>query len=70
MSTRKIKVIIDPMGNAKIDAIGFQGQGCTDATKVITDAIMGGAGDCESVMKPEWHEVEDETHVNEISQRW
>jgi len=70
MSDRKIKVTIDPLGNTTVDAIGFHGQGCADATKVIEQALMNGAGELESVMKPEWHDTEDETHVNEISQGW
>lgn len=67
---KKIKVTIDPLGNTVVDAMGFQGQGCADATKAIEQALVGGTGDAERVFKPEWNETEDETHVQEIGQGW
>ena len=41
---RKIKVVIAPDGTSKIDAIGFQGKACIDATKAIEQAIGNLAG--------------------------
>ena len=67
---RKIKITIDPLGNASFDAIGFQGQGCKDATKVMEQALANGDGDMTMETKPSWHETEDQTHVNEVGQGW
>lgn len=70
MTTRKIRVSIDPLGNTTVDAQGFQGQGCADATKVIEQALMNGSGEMESVMKPEWNETEDVVNIQEVQQGW
>ena len=36
---KKIKILFEPDGKSSIEAIGFQGQECTDATKAIEAAI-------------------------------
>ena len=54
-----INVKIDPMGNATVEADGFQGQGCEDATSAIEKALAGGSGKVERTYKDEWHESED-----------
>ena len=51
---KEIKVSIDPMGNPKIEAVGFAGQGCEAATKSIEDALKAGDGKMERVLKPEF----------------
>lgn len=56
---RKIKVTIDPMGNPTVEAIGFNGVGCTDATKAIEQALSG-TGSNTRVLKPEFHNIETE----------
>jgi NifU-like protein involved in Fe-S cluster formation len=70
MDGKKIEVVIDPMGNAKVEAFGFQGQGCTDATKAIETALAGGAGQVTREMKPEWHETDDANRQLEQHQQW
>lgn len=40
---RTITVDISPAGSVKIDAAGFKGKGCAEATEVIEIAIGGGA---------------------------
>lgn len=55
MSERKIKITISPMGDPKIEAIGFNGEGCEQATSGIERALSGGKG-VERVLKPEWFE--------------
>lgn len=67
---RKIKITIDPLGNASFDAIGFQGQGCKDATKVMEAALAHGSGDMTTELKPSWHETEDVATVAEVGQGW
>lgn len=57
MSERRIKIKIDPLGRATVEAEGFAGCGCTDATKPIVEALAGG-GKVETVHKPEFFEAE------------
>lgn len=63
---RKIRVTIDPMGNPKVEAEGFAGVGCADATAPIEQALAGGAGGVERVFKPEYHATDDQQeHVHQ-----
>lgn len=62
MSDRKIELVIDPLGRPRIDAIGFQGQGCADATKAIEQALSSGEGGMDRVYKDSWNEHEAVTH--------
>lgn len=65
---RQIKIKIDPLGNPTVEADGFNGVGCEAATKPIEDALSGGAGGFDRVLKPEWNnsDTEQEQHVT----RW
>ncbi len=68
--TKQIKVTISPLGVPSVDAIGFKGANCADATKAIEKALAGGAGDMTQVMKPEWHETESENVIQEVNTGW
>lgn len=57
MSERKIKITIDPLGNPKIEAVGFAGMDCTAATKGLENAL-GGAAD--TSLKPEYYQENSE----------
>lgn len=65
---KRVRVSIDPMGNATVDAEGFQGEGCADVTEQIEKALQGAGSDVVKVKKPSWHETEDVHHVQEIQQ--
>jgi hypothetical protein len=65
MTDRKIKITISPLGEATFDAIGFSGQGCKEATKVLEDALASGDGEMEVIEKPEWSETESDHVVHE-----
>ena len=65
---RSIKVSIDPMGNVKIEADGFAGGNCADATKPIEQALSGGSG-MERTLKPEWNMTEGSEQEQE-HQTW
>lgn len=58
--SKTIKVTIDPVGNSTVEAIGFMGQGCADATKGIEQALAGGAGKVTREIKDEWQMAEEE----------
>jgi len=49
---KEIVITFDQKGGIKTDAIGFQGQGCKDATKVFLKLYSGGTKTGEET-KPE-----------------
>ncbi len=51
---RELKITIDGDGHATIEAIGFHGVGCKDATRAFEDALFGREG--QSTEKPAMHE--------------
>lgn len=54
--TKQIRVTIKPDGVTTVDAEGFQGVGCKDATEVLVMAISGGeAKDRKDDPKPEFY---------------
>ena len=57
MDGKKIHVKIDAMGTPTIEAEGFNGMGCTDATAPIERALSGG-GPMERTYKPEWSQTD------------
>ena len=51
--SEKIIVKIDALGNPTVEAEGFQGVACEDATRPIEE-ILSGAGGVTKEFKPEW----------------
>ena len=50
MAAKEIEFVIGTDGKLKIDAVGFEGTECADATKAY-EALLG--GDASSAAKPE-----------------
>lgn len=69
MTERRIRVKIDPMGNPTIEAEGFAGQGCVDATAAIEKALSGG-GDVTREFKPEFNESDTGQETEEHQFGW
>ena len=65
MTDPRIRITISPLGEATVDAIGFSGQGCKEATKVLEDALAAGTEEMAVIYKPSWHETEDESVIHE-----
>ena len=65
MTDRRIKITISPLGEATVDAMGFAGQGCKEATKVLEEALASSTEGMEVIHKPEWNETESEHVVHE-----
>jgi len=42
--TKRITITIDPLANVSIDAEGFKGSDCTEATKALEKAVAGPGG--------------------------
>jgi len=56
---KRIEITIDTEGNTQIEAVGFNGKGCQDATREIERAL----GIVESVKrKPAYFKPETQTH--------
>lgn len=64
MSDRKIKVTIDPLGNPTVEAVGFNGAGCTEATAGI-EAALNSQPAASRDYKPEWSNAAEEEHEEE-----
>lgn len=69
MSDKRIHVTIDPLGNPKIEAVGFNGVGCAEATKGLEEALAGGSG-FDRVLKPEWSNPETSGQTEENRMTW
>jgi hypothetical protein len=50
---RTIEITVSPIGDIQIDAIGFKGSGCEQATKVFEEALGVTA---KKVKKPEYQQ--------------
>lgn len=57
---KNITIDISPAGNTKIEANGFQGCGCTEATEQI-ELVLGG-GQQKKTPKPEMYAPAATTH--------
>lgn len=64
MSEQKIiKISVSPIGKPKIEAVGFHGVGCTDATAAIEAALAGSDAPVKREFKTEWYESEAQTET-------
>jgi hypothetical protein len=50
---RTIEIIVSPLGDISIDAVGFKGPDCEKATRFLEKAL-GVAG--QKIKKPEYHQ--------------
>lgn len=64
---KKITVTISPLGLPTIEAHGFAGQGCGQATAGLEKALSEGKGGYSREYKPEWNASETD---QEITQSW
>jgi hypothetical protein len=60
---RTIEIIISPIGEIQIDAIGFKGPDCEQATRFLEEAL-GVVG--QKTRKPEFHQRAVKTHQQRI----
>lgn len=56
--SKTITVSFDKCGRPKIEAEGFAGCGCTEATQPIVDALSFPEDDPQVIVKPEMYETE------------
>lgn len=64
--TQQIKITISPMGDPKIEAIGFVGTSCDAAAKPYEDALSGGKGG-DRTNSPEYNQP---NVSEEVTQTW
>ena len=60
---KKITITIDKIGRPKIEADGFVGGSCLEATKPILDAFSDSSNSCSIVEKPEMWLPSEESNV-------
>lgn len=70
MEQKRITVVIDAIGRSTVEAHGFTGGACTDATKAIEQALAGGPGGVTRVFKPEWQAYDDTSNQEQERQSW
>jgi len=63
MNNKTIVIIVSPMGDISIDAVGFKGPDCEQATKFLEEAL-GVVG--KKVKKPEYHQHGTRTNQQKI----
>ena len=52
MSQRSIEVVVSPIGDISISAVGFKGAACEQATRALEEAL---GAVTERTKKPEYH---------------
>jgi hypothetical protein len=62
-ATRKIQVTIGQSGDVSVEAIGYKGGKCKEATKPLTDALLG--PDVKSENKPEFYQADTTIQLKE-----
>ena len=60
---RTIEIIVSPMGDISIDAVGFKGTDCEQATRFLEEAL-GVVG--QKTKKPEYHQRSSRTHQQKL----
>lgn len=64
---QKIVVDISPDGEVRIEAQGFVGCGCTEATRLLEQAL---GGRVERTLKPEYYLADTQVQQEELRERW
>ena len=60
---RTIEIVVSPTGEIRIEAVGFSGSGCKEATKALEEAL----GTRERFQpKPEYHQQNRRTNQQRI----
>lgn len=65
---RSMTVIVDGMGQTTVEAHGYVGGKCKQATAPLTGALIGGSAD-ESKVKPEFYQADNVHKVAEFEGR-
>lgn len=66
MSKQSINVILNPDGTVQVEAIGYKGNSCEQATKFIEEAL--GLNVSKRTKKPEWYQSEATKNSQRIGQ--
>ena len=60
---RTIEILVSPMGEIHIEAVGFIGAGCKEATQALEEALGTVA---RSQTKPEYHQKNQRTNQQKL----
>jgi hypothetical protein len=69
MQNKQIKITIDKLGNPQVEALGFNGVGCKNATELLEKALAAGDGGVSTEYKSEWSNQEESTEIH-LEERW
>ena len=61
--SRSIEILVAPDGTISIDAVGFKGADCEQATEFLEQAL---GLTCEKRRKPEYHQVRTAKHQQRV----
>jgi hypothetical protein len=61
--TKTIEVVVSPIGDISIDAVGFKGTDCDQATKFLEEALGTVAA---KAKKPEYHQHRSATNQQKV----
>jgi hypothetical protein len=63
--SKSIEIVISPIGEVQIDAVGFKGADCEKATKFLEEAL---GIICQKQKKPEYHQRNVSQHQQKLGQ--
>ena len=63
MNNKTIEILVSPIGDITIDAVGFKGPDCEKATKFLEEAL-GVVG--RKIKKPEYHQHSTRTNQQKL----
>lgn len=66
--SKRIEITVSPTGVTTIEAIGFKGVGCKDATAPLVSKLLGKSG--LSTDKADIHETCVEADTRKVGNRW
>lgn len=66
--SKKIEIRVSPTGVTTIEAIGFKGVGCKEATAPLVSKLLGKSG--LNMDKSEIHEMCVEADTRKVGNRW
>ena len=62
--SKKVEVLLGKDGSVKVEALGFKGSSCVEATNFIREAIGAKSNNDNTFLKSSYYEEESDLNVN------